>query len=94
MSDSKRTYAEAVGGANKKPLFTHLEFNGEVEDLARFEKAYVGIVENPSMTYNILESFNFEGYFNMKVTPLDANLCLLEEVVDGELEYLAKKAKN
>lgn len=49
-----RFYAQVTTGAHKpKTLFAHMEFNREIEDLARFEKAYVGVVENPSMTYNI-----------------------------------------
>ncbi|CAI8613624.1 unnamed protein product [Vicia faba] len=71
-----------------------MEFDREMENLARFEKTFVGIVENPGMTYNIQESFNLEGYFNIKATPLRANLCLFEELVDGELEYLVKEAQD
>lgn len=34
---------------------------------------------NPGLTYNMQETFNMEGYLAIKVTPLRANLCLLEE---------------
>ncbi|KAI5416291.1 hypothetical protein KIW84_041368 [Lathyrus oleraceus] len=34
------------------------------------------------------EMFHFEGYFSVKVTPMGANLCLLEDLVDGEMKSL------
>lgn len=49
------------------------------EDLVRFHKAFVGVVETPGDTYNMQERFANEGYFRVKVNPIGANLCLLEE---------------
>lgn len=48
-----------------------------------FKKAYVGVVEKAGSTYNIQEAFNIEGFFGIKITPLGANLCLMEEESDG-----------
>lgn len=53
-----------------------------------FEKAFVGVVENSGLTYSMQEMFHFEGYFSVKVTPMGANLCLLEDLVDWELKAL------
>lgn len=33
----------------------------EEENLARFKKSFIGVVENLGMTYNIQEIFNTEG---------------------------------
>lgn len=64
----------------KKILFAYLKYNMEEADLLRFQKAYLGVVENLGETYNMQEYFNMEGYFEVKVTPMGANLCLLEEL--------------
>lgn len=47
--------------------------------MVRFEKAYVGVVQTVGMMYNFQEYFHTEGYFKVKSTPLEANICLLEE---------------
>lgn len=36
----------------KKPNFVHLQFNVDVSELARFEKAYIGVMETLRMIYN------------------------------------------
>ncbi|KAI5411253.1 hypothetical protein KIW84_056393 [Lathyrus oleraceus] len=51
-------------------------------------KAYVGVVENPRMTYNMQETFNMGDSFKVKVTPLGENLCFLEKHEVGVLEEL------
>lgn len=92
--NGRRTYAQASCANKQKPLFTHMEFNWDLNDLDRLDKAYMGIVENPGMTYNIQNSFHLKGYFNIKATPLGANLCLLEENEYGELEFLVSEEKD
>lgn len=77
----------------KKP-FVHLKFQTEEAVLASFRKAYMGVVINPDMSYNIQTSFKIEGYFSIKVTPLGANLCLLEESDPDELRNLIRDAKS
>ena len=72
----------------KKIPFAHLECNIEGADLLRFQKAYVGMVENLGTTYNMQEYFNIEVYFGVKVTPLGKNLCLLEEREEGKMKAL------
>lgn len=42
----------------KNSTFAHLQFNIEEKDLSRFEKAYIGVVENAGMTYNNHEAFH------------------------------------
>lgn len=45
--------------------------------LKRFRKAYIGMVWNSGMTYNIKEALCMKGYFSFITTSLGANLCLL-----------------
>lgn len=62
--------------------------------MLRFQKAYVGVVKNPGMTYNMHEYFNMEGYVGVKVTPLGTNLCLLEEREEGKLKVIPEEASD
>ncbi|CAL5211658.1 unnamed protein product [Lathyrus oleraceus] len=59
-----------------------------------FENAYVGIMEHLGVTYNMQCIFSSKGYFKIKITPLDANLCLMEEGECVELKVLVEKAKD
>lgn len=46
------------------------------------------------MAYNIQSIFHYEGYFLIKITPLGANLCLMEEWESGEQHTLVHEAKD
>lgn len=54
----------------------------------------MGVVENSGMTYNIQYYFHLEGYSLIKAMSLGADLCLLEENEEGEVEYLVNGAKD
>ncbi|KAI5438061.1 hypothetical protein KIW84_023976 [Lathyrus oleraceus] len=82
---SIKTYAQALG--NKK-YSVELKFNMKKEDMVRFEKAFVGVVEKLGSTYNMQDALYAEGYFWIKATPLGTNLCLLEENDDIDNEKL------
>ena len=73
-----RTYARAVEKGsrklNEKPIFVHLQFNVPQSKMVRFDKAYVGVVKKTGSTYGIQEALNSEGFFNIKGTPMGANL--------------------
>lgn len=51
----------------------------------------MGIMDNPGLTYTMQELFQGEGYLSVKVTPLGANLCLLEDLVEGEIEAFVEE---
>lgn len=36
------------------------------------------------------ETFNANGFFSIQITPLDANLCLLEDKVEGALPEMLR----
>lgn len=63
-------------------------YKPNVDEISRFQKAYVGVVENPGLTYSMKDILHGEGYFLIKVTPLGANLCMLEDLEEGEMEAL------
>ncbi|KAI5416726.1 hypothetical protein KIW84_041665 [Lathyrus oleraceus] len=68
-----------------------LAFDVAKEEMKMFEKSYVGKVLYPRSMYNMQRIFHSEGYFKLKVTPLGANIFLLEEYVKGELKALVGK---
>ncbi|XP_058750274.1 uncharacterized protein LOC131623292 [Vicia villosa] len=70
------------------------EYKSEPGVKAVLEKAFVGVVSNPGNSYNIQDQFFQEGYFQIKITPLGANLCLLEEEEEGDIEVLIKEAES
>ncbi|MCH80280.1 hypothetical protein A2U01_0001046 [Trifolium medium] len=93
------SYAQAVkqGGLvhqNEGQKHVVLSYEAEKEELLRLEKAFVGIVEHPGMTYNIQNVFHSQGYFGVKVTPLGSHLALLEGQEDGEVQALMEDAKD
>lgn len=67
--------------------FEGLEYFTEAEVRVSLSKAYVGIVSNLGSSY-IQDTFFSKGYFAIKVTPLGANMRLLEEPEDGEIHDL------
>lgn len=58
------------GAINLKLDFAHRHFKIEDADLSSFNKAFIGVVEEVGMSYNIQEAFNMEGFFRVKATPL------------------------
>lgn len=78
---------------NTKNLGTQWDGAVMKDNLVRFEKEFVGIVETPGMTYNNQEILYKEGIFGIQVTPLGANLCLLEENVEGEIKAWLEESK-
>lgn len=51
------------------------------------------MVENPGQSYTMQEMFYSKGYFLVKATPVGTNLCLLEELVEGESITLVEDSK-
>ncbi|GAU49526.1 hypothetical protein TSUD_377390 [Trifolium subterraneum] len=62
--------------------------------MEKLQKAFVGVVHEPGITHNIQPAFHRQGYFGVKVTPLGANLPLLEGYDDGEVKALMEDAKG
>ncbi|GAU24569.1 hypothetical protein TSUD_149100 [Trifolium subterraneum] len=83
-----------IGGKKECNNQTTLSFVSEKEDLERLKKAFVGVVRQPGLSYNIQNEFHIQGYFGVKVTPLGANLTLLEGQDEGEVEALMEEARD
>lgn len=81
-------------GKDKSPRFAHLQINMEEDEMKRFEKTYVWVVETAGITYNIKNALHTKGYFKIKATPMGANFCLLEEQEDGELKVMIEEDKE
>lgn len=58
----------------------------------KLKKEYVGVVKNTGSSYNIQNHFYEEGYFDVKVSLLGPNLCLLEGSEDGDVDALLEGA--
>lgn len=54
----------------------------------------MGKVLTSGMTYNIQTCFKMEGYFSIRVTPLEANLCLLEEVEEWDILDIIREGET
>ncbi|PNX71430.1 hypothetical protein L195_g027309, partial [Trifolium pratense] len=98
-SDNVDSYAQAArtgeaGRQREKQNTAAFSFEAEKDDMERLKKAFVGEVDQPGMSYNIQNAFHRQGYFGVKVTPLGANLALLEGQEDGEVEALMEDAKD
>ncbi|CAI8603877.1 unnamed protein product [Vicia faba] len=86
------TEALAVDSMVKESM--KLSFDPDPESFFRLKKSYMEKVVNPSMAYNIQNCFEIEGYFQIKVTSIGDNLCLLEEVEDGVINDLINKGNS
>lgn len=70
------------------------DFQVKESGISRFRKAYVGIVENHITSYNMSEFFKIEGFLSVQVTTLGADLCFLEDRVEGELKVLVEEGNE
>ena len=59
-----------------------VKFTTKAEDAERFKREFMGFVVIPGSSYNIQTYFEVGRYFLIKVTPLGAYICLLEETED------------
>ncbi|XP_058783878.1 uncharacterized protein LOC131658623 [Vicia villosa] len=94
VSGDRRSYAKVVHdgvGSNSNVCAESrpkLCYSSKAKDRNKLEKAYVGFVSIPGSSYNIQSHFEMEGYFQVKVTPMGGNLCLLGEVEEGVIDDL------
>ncbi|PNX97063.1 cysteine-rich receptor-like protein kinase, partial [Trifolium pratense] len=98
LHSGDRSYAHVVQGGKlstqrKHNMIPCCSYDTGKEILQTLNKMYVGEVIQEGTTYNIQEAFHRQGYFGVKVTPLGANLTLLEEQDEGELHVLMVEAK-
>jgi hypothetical protein len=95
----KNSYAHVVGMGKGSKLEEDLQrvfykYESEKKEVDRLLKTFIGVAANPGTTYNIQNAFHSQGYFGVKVTPLGANLALLEGQEEGEVEALLEDARD
>ncbi|XP_058755922.1 uncharacterized protein LOC131629137 [Vicia villosa] len=78
---------------NQEGTRSHLSFKVEEETLKKYEKTYVGIVKEAGLAFNIKKAFHEEGIFSIMVTALGANMCVLEDLIEGEAERFIEERK-
>ncbi|XP_058784074.1 uncharacterized protein LOC131658840 [Vicia villosa] len=90
--EKSKTFADVVQGGRKKEEPNSKELSFEYASGAelknRWKKAYVGEVLFPGESYNIQTHLEIEGFFSVKVFPMGANLCILEEMEEGFIKEL------
>lgn len=92
-----RTYARVVKMQSTVGIKAKHQLFYEVVDkaaLKRFNAVYVGRMVVVGSTYNIQDVFDNEGYFGIKIIPLGARLCLLEERGRNELHNLVESGAS
>ncbi|XP_058740820.1 uncharacterized protein LOC131613142 [Vicia villosa] len=96
-SKGTRSYAETVVlGASRgnSEVLASVNYSSKPEDRARWSKACIGEVLFLRESYNIQTHFEIEGFFSIKVIPLGANLCLLEEMEEGVISDLMSEGNT
>lgn len=91
-----RSYVEVLHimqkeASDKIVEVVRLKYSSKKEDLERLRKAYVGKVRRLGSAYNIQTHFDMEMLFAIKVSPMEGNVCLLEEMDEGFVEDLIKE---
>ncbi|PNX61493.1 hypothetical protein L195_g052481, partial [Trifolium pratense] len=88
----EQSFAQVVQSGRSHKRQALLSFTTEKEVIQNLRRAYVGVVNHSGMSYNIQDEFHRQGYFGVKITPLGANLVLLEDQEEGEIKALLKDA--
>ncbi|XP_028215124.1 uncharacterized protein LOC114397228 [Glycine soja] len=73
-----------TNGSMHDQMGGELKYEAKVEDMKRLSIAMVGVVIHPGQSYLIQEHFAMQGVSTILVTPLGANMVLLEGSVDDE----------
>ena len=92
-----RFFMEMVGLKKQESASEEVEFIRfftKEEDRNKLRKAFVGEVIFPDSAYTIQISFELEGYFAIKVTPMGSKLCVLGELESGEILDLIREGET
>ncbi|XP_058733331.1 uncharacterized protein LOC131604934 [Vicia villosa] len=87
-----RAGRDASGDASKgiKIVF----FKTAKEESDRYLKAFVGVIKDVEVALKIKQIFYEEGLFSIRITLLGPNLCVLEDLVCGEVEALIEERRG
>lgn len=64
------------------------------DDLNRFGRAFIGTLRDSAMAQDLKKVFLEKGIFTIRVTILGHNICLLEDLVFGEVEILIEEHRE
>lgn len=89
--EDKRAFAEVAKTQGNSYLPTKedakqqsiMVFPADEDEVLCYRKSFVGIPIEKGLAYNMKQLFHEEGIFTIRVTPMGANLCLLEDLVKG-----------
>ncbi|PNX88595.1 hypothetical protein L195_g044701, partial [Trifolium pratense] len=88
------SFSQVVQSDGDQKQKTLISFEPEREVVRILRSAFVGVVTHPGLSYNIQDEFHRQGYFGVKITPLGANLVLLEDQEEGEVKALMEDARG
>lgn len=63
-----------------------VQFTTEKEELSRYWKAFIGVIKEPKLVVKLKHFFHEEGLLAIRLTILGLNMCILEDLVSGEVE--------
>ncbi|XP_058775246.1 uncharacterized protein LOC131649501 [Vicia villosa] len=69
-------------------------FAAAKDETNRYSKAFVGVIKEAEVALKIKQIFYEEGLFSIRITLLGPNLCLLEDLVCGEVEALIEERRG
>lgn len=71
-----------------------LSFSPNEDDIYLYNKSFTGKIMNPGLEIDLKKIFMEDGVFSIRVTMLGLNLCLLEELVGGEVESFIEERRG
>lgn len=71
-----------------------LHYSATEEDTSRYEKAHVGTIVDSGSAFILKNVYHNEGLFTIRVTPMGDNLCLLEDLIEGEVTTFLRECKD
>ncbi|XP_058759365.1 uncharacterized protein LOC131632637 [Vicia villosa] len=94
-----RTYADVTqrrsGDINaEKQVLRTVIYQPNQENHIQYSKAYTGRIKEPEKMVDFKRLFHEEGIFNIRVTSLGPNICLLEDLVGGDVETFTEERKS
>lgn len=89
-----KSFADLVANrprVSEQEAAKNLIISSKEETILRLKKAFIGEVHSPGSSFNMQTNFEMEGYFQVKVSPMRPNHCLLEEIKEGDIQALIEE---
>lgn len=91
---SKKHGSENMEFKNQEGSKIQLSFKSDEEISSKYMKTYVRRVKEAGVAFEIKRIFHEEGIFSIRVTTIGENMCLLEYLIDGEVEKNLEERKE